>query len=141
MKVVGEFKKFALKGNMMEMAIGIIIGSAFNKVLDVLVKKVLLPPLSYMSSGVTLSDKKFVIEEAIGDNKEVAVEYGMLIETFVDFIVIGLTLFVVVKVMNKLKEKAEDVDDKTIKTPKNIELLSNIDKSLKELNENLKKDE
>lgn len=139
MKLVKEFKSFAIKGNMMDMAIGIIIGASFNKVLDILVKKVLLPPLTYMSSGVSLSDKKFIIEEAVNDKKEIAIEYGSLIESFLDFFVIGLTLFVVVKVMNRLKEKADDVDDKTIKTPKNIELLSNIDKSLKELNQKLNK--
>lgn len=133
MKLFKEFKSFAIKGNMIDMAIGIIIGASFNQVLDILVKKVLLPPLTYMSSGVTLSDKKFIIEEAIDDKKEIAIEYGALIESFIDFAVIGLTLFVVVKVMNKLKDKADDVQDKTVQTPKNIELLSNIDKSLQEL--------
>jgi large conductance mechanosensitive channel len=140
MKLVGEFKKFAIKGNMIDMAIGIIIGASFNKVLDILVKKVLLPPLTYMSSGVTLADKKFVIREAVDDKKELAIEYGLLAESFIDFFVIGLTLFVVVKVINKLKDKADDVKDKTVATPKNIELLSNIDKSLKELNNKMSKD-
>lgn len=139
MKLVNEFKSFAIKGNMIDMAIGIIIGASFNKVLDVMVKKVLLPPLTYMSSGVSLSDKKFIIEEAVGDNKEIAIEYGALAETFIDFFVIGLTLFVVVKVMNRLKERAEDVNDIRVKTPKDIELLSNIDKSLKELNRKMNK--
>ena len=139
MKLVGEFKKFAIKGNMIDMAIGIIIGASFNKVLDVLVKKVLLPPLTHISSGVSLSDKKFIISEAIDDKKEVAIEYGVLLESFIDFLVIGLTLFVVVKVINKLKDKADDVEDKTVPTPKDIQLLSNIDKTLKDLNERLSK--
>jgi len=82
MKLVKEFKSFAIKGNMMDMAIGIIIGASFNNVLDILVKKILLPPLTYMSSGVSLGDKKFVIEDAIGEKKEIAIEYGSLMESF-----------------------------------------------------------
>ena len=138
MKLFREFKNFAIKGNMMDMAIGIIIGASFNKVLDILVKKVLIPPLTYMSSGVSLSDKKFVIEEAINDKKEIAIEYGALVEAFIDFFVIGLTLFVVVKVINRLKDKADDVDDTTIKTPKNIQLLSDINDKLEKQNELLR---
>ena len=139
MKLIGEFKKFAIKGNMIDMAIGIIIGASFNQVLDILVKKVLLPPLTYMSSGVSLSDKKFIIREAIDDKKEIAIEYGLLGESFIDFFIIGVTLFVVVKVINRLKDKADDVEDKTVPTPKDIQLLSNIDKSLKDLNDKLSK--
>lgn len=132
MKLIKEFKDFAIKGNMMDMAIGIIIGASFNKVLDVLVKKIILPPLTFLSSGVKLGDKKYVIDN---DNK-FANEYGLLLETCVDFLIIGLTLFIIVKIMNRIRNKAEDVNDKTVQTPKNIELLSNIDNSLKELLKN-----
>tara|TARA_R110000796_G_scaffold161858_2_gene278641 strand:- start:1744 stop:2166 length:423 start_codon:yes stop_codon:yes gene_type:complete len=138
MKLFREFKNFAIKGNMMDMAIGIIIGASFNKVLDILVKKVLLPPLSYMSSGVSLADKKYVISEAIGEKAEIAILYGALLEAFVDFFVIGITLFIVVKVMNRMKDKADDVTDLTIKTPKNIQLLSDINDKLEKQNELLK---
>lgn len=134
MKLIKEFKDFAIKGNMMDMAIGIIIGASFNKVLDVLVKKIILPPLTFLSSGVKLADKKYVIDS--GNN--LVIEYGLLIETCVDFLIIGSTLFIVVKIMNKIRNKAEDVNDKTVQTPKNIELLSNIDKTLNELLKNSK---
>jgi large conductance mechanosensitive channel len=139
MKLFKEFKNFAVKGNMMDMAIGIIIGASFNKVLDVLVKKVLLPPLSYISSGVSLSEKRVILQEAQEGLEEISIHYGALLEAFIDFFVIGLTLFVVVKVMNRIKDKAEDVSDVTFKTPKNIQLLSNIEELLKKQNELLTK--
>jgi large conductance mechanosensitive channel len=135
MKLFKEFKNFAVKGNMMDMAIGIIIGASFNKVLDVLVKKVLLPPLSYVSNGVNLSEKRVILQEAQEGISEISIQYGALMEAFIDFFVIGLTLFVVVKIMNRIKDKAEDVTDVTFKTPKNIQLLSNIEKLLTKQNE------
>jgi len=134
MKILREFKDFAVKGNMMDMAIGIIIGASFNNLLNILVKKVFLPPLSYISSGVNLHEKRVILQEAQEGMEEISVEYGVLIEAFIDFFVIGLVLFIVVKLMNKMKDKADDVTNYTFKTPKNIQLLSSIEAELKKLN-------
>ncbi|MCL8005848.1 large conductance mechanosensitive channel protein MscL [Gelidibacter japonicus] len=140
-----QFKEFAVKGNMMDMAIGIIIGASFNKVIDVLVKKVLMPPLSLMTDGIKFQDKRLVLREKIMDpagqlvSDEVAIGYGALFEAFIDFLIIGLTVFIVVKFMNSLKSKADDVKDKTIKTPKDIELLSHLKELMEEQNKLLKK--
>lgn len=140
-----QFKEFAVKGNMMDMAIGIIIGASFNKVIDVLVKKVLMPPLSLMTDGLNFQDQRLILRHAIsgpdGDlvSEEVAIGYGALIEAFTDFIIIGFTVFLVVKFMNSLKNKAHDVKDKTIKTPKDIELLSELTQLMQEQNDLLKK--
>lgn len=142
-----QFKEFAVKGNMMDMAIGIIIGASFNKVIDVLVKKVLMPPLSLMTDGLNFQDKRLVLRDALlspnGDliSDEVAIGYGALFEAFMDFLIIGFTVFLVVKFMNSLKNKAHDVKDKTIKTPKDIELLSQLTQLMQEQNELLKKKE
>ncbi|MDG1715384.1 large conductance mechanosensitive channel protein MscL [Lacinutrix sp.] len=144
MEFFKEFKEFAVKGNMMDMAIGIIIGASFNKVIDVLVKKVLLPPLSLMSDGINLQNRKMILREGVLDSsgnivtQEVAIEYGALTEAFMDFLIIGLTIFLVVKGMNKLRNKSEDTKDKTVKTPKDIELLSNITQLMEEQNNLLK---
>ena len=87
MKLLNEFKEFAVKGNMMEMAIGIIIGASFNSVIDVLVKQILLPPLSLLSNGLNIDSKKIILREAdissSGDiiNEEVAINYGFFIES------------------------------------------------------------
>lgn len=140
-----EFKEFAVKGNMMDMAIGIIIGASFNKVIDVLVKKVLMPPLSLMTDGLKFQDKRFVLREKIMDaseqlvSDEVAIGYGALFEAFLDFMIIGLTVFMVVKFLNSLKNKAQDPKDKTVKTPKDIELLSQLTDLMEEQNQLLKK--
>jgi large conductance mechanosensitive channel len=123
MKLLQEFKEFAVKGNMMDMAIGIIIGASFNQVIDVLVKQVLLPPLSLLSDGINLDNKKFILRESqtntLGEVsvQEVAISYGQFIETFLDFLIVGFTIFIVVKFINRLNKKAEDPSDTTYFNP------------------------
>ncbi len=144
MKLLQEFKEFAVKGNMMDMAIGIIIGASFNQVIDVLVKQVLLPPLSLLSDGINLDNRKLILRESQSNNigevsiQEVAISYGQFIETFLDFLIVGFTIFIVVKFINRLNKKAEDPSDKTISTPKNIQLLMDMNELLKEQNRILK---
>ena len=144
MKLLQEFKEFAVKGNMMDMAIGIIIGASFNQVIDVLVKQVLLPPLSLLSDGINLDNKKFILRESqtntLGEVsvQEVAISYGQFFETFLDFLIVGFTIFIVVKFINRLNKKAEDPSDTTISTPKNIQLLMDMNELLKEQNKILK---
>lgn len=144
MKLLKEFKEFAVKGNMMDMAIGIIIGAAFNKVIDVLAKQVLLPPLSLLSDGTNFQDKKLVLREGMTNvegaitTSEVAIEYGALFEVFLDFIIIGFTVFIVIKAMNRLRNRAQDTSDETVATPKDIELLSDLKILMEEQNRLLK---
>ena len=144
MKLIQEFKEFAVKGNMIDMAIGIIIGASFNKVIDVLVKKVLLPPLSLLSDGINLESKKIILRESQTNSEgvflveEVAIRYGQFIETFLDFLIVGFTIFMVVKFINRLNKKAEDPTDKSISTPKNIQLLMDMNSLLEEQNRILK---
>ena len=144
MKLLQEFKEFAVKGNMMDMAIGIIIGASFNQVIDVLVKQILLPPLSLLSDGINLDNKKLILREsqtnAFGDIsvQEVAISYGQFVETFLDFLIVGFTIFMVVKFINRLNKKAEDPSDKTVSTTKNIQLLMDMNSLLEEQNRILK---
>ena len=144
MKLIQEFKEFAVKGNMIDMAIGIIIGASFNKVIDVLVKKVLLPPLSLLSNGINLESKKIILRESQTNSEgvflieEVAIRYGQFVETFLDFLIVGFTIFMVVKFINRLNKKAEDPTDKSISTPKNIQLLTDMNSLLEEQNRILK---
>ncbi|RNC86462.1 MAG: large conductance mechanosensitive channel protein MscL [Winogradskyella sp.] len=144
MKLIKEFKEFAVKGNMMDMAVGIIIGAAFNKVIDVLAKQVLLPPLSLLSDGLSFQDKKVILRDEVLDASggvtlsEVAIAYGALLEVFLDFLIIGFTIFLVVKFMNRLKRKAQDTEDTTVVTPKDIELLSKLNNLMEEQNAILK---
>ncbi|MDW5288453.1 large conductance mechanosensitive channel protein MscL [Formosa sp. PL04] len=144
MKLIQEFKEFAIKGNMIDMAVGIIIGASFNKVIDVMVKQVFMPPLSLLSDGIHFQDKVWVLRDAVVNaagavlKPQIAVGYGALIEAFIDFIIIGFTVFIVVKFMNRLRNKAQDPKDKTVTTPKDIQLLSGITELLEEQNSLLK---
>ncbi len=137
-KIYKEFKEFAVKGNMMDIAIGVIIGASFNKVTDVLVKKILMPPVSLLVSDVNFKDKEWVLRKAItGENGEVvankvAIGYGELVESFFDFLIIAFCMFLVVKGMNRLRNKAQNPADKTEKTPKDIELLAGIKDHMEE---------
>ncbi|MCP9200318.1 large-conductance mechanosensitive channel protein MscL [Gramella sp. GC03-9] len=144
MGLIKEFKEFAVKGNMVDMAVGIIIGTAFNKVVDVLVKQVIMPPLSLLTDGIEFSNKKMVLRDSVGTEgnpgyvEEVSIGYGLLIETFIDFIVIGFVVFIIVKAMNRFRNRAQDPKDKQVATPKDIELLANLNDLMKEQNELLK---
>jgi large conductance mechanosensitive channel len=143
MGLLKEFKEFAVKGNMIDMAVGIIIGTAFNNVVQTLVKKVILPPLSFLTDGVNFEDKKYILREAIegetGDRaKEIAISYGELFNVTLDFIVIGFTVFIVVKLMNRLRNNAEDPKNKKVVTPKDIELLNDLKELMQEQNTLLK---
>jgi large conductance mechanosensitive channel len=136
---ITEFKNFAIKGNMVDMAIGIIIGASFNAVVNTLVKKIILPPLSVLTGGVDFSEMKFVLQNATEYAEEVAIGYGDLFNVLVDFLIVALTIFIVVKGMNRFRDQAEDVNNEKVETPKNIKLLSNIEKLLEEQNSLLRK--
>ncbi len=142
LKIIKEFKEFAVKGNMIDIAIGVIIGAAFSKVVDVLVKQIFLPPFSLFTNGMNMENKKWVLREAImvdgvAKPEEVAIGYGQLIQVSVDFFIVSLTIFLVVKFMNRLKNRADDVQDKTVNTPKDIELLTRVANLLEKQNEML----
>lgn len=126
--LIKEFKEFAVKGNMIDIAIGVIIGSAFNKVVDALVTELFLPPLSFLTNGINWENKRWILRQAGTENgtiqpEEIAIGYGKLIEAGVDFLIIGFTVFLVVKFMNRLRVKSHDPANPTEATPKDIELL------------------
>lgn len=142
MKFIKEFKEFAVKGNMIDIAIGVIIGASFNKVVDVFVKDIIMPPLSFLTGGINFADKKIVLKEAVvsaeSQTSEIAIGYGKFIEASLDFLIIGITVFIVVKLMNSLRKKAEDITNKAISTPKDIELLSELKTLISQQNEIIK---
>lgn len=107
MSMAQEFKKFALRGNVVDMAVGIIIGAAFGKIVSSFVSDVIMPPLGLLLGGVDFKDLAIVLKEAVGDTPAVMISYGAFIQTVVDFVIIALAIFVAVKVMNSLKAKEE----------------------------------
>ncbi|SDS67857.1 large conductance mechanosensitive channel [Halopseudomonas litoralis] len=108
MSLIQEFKAFAVRGNVMDMAVGIIIGAAFGKVVSSFVGNVIMPPLGLLIGGVDFSDLAVVLREAQGELEAVTLGYGAFIQSVVDFLIIAAAIFVAVKVMNNLKRKEQE---------------------------------
>ncbi len=100
-----EFKAFALKGNVIDLAVGVIIGGAFGKIVSSLVNDILMPAIGVLMGGVSFADLKYVITPAVGDVAEVAILYGAFIQAIVDFLIIALSVFVFIKVISIRKKK------------------------------------
>lgn len=134
---IQEFKEFAVKGNLVDLAIGVIIGTAFNKIVSSLVKDIIMPPFGLVFGDEGLSEYKWVLRPATRENGEVvqeavAINYGEFLQVSLDFLIVALTLFVVIRAVNALQRQAEDEQDETVPTPKDIKLLSEIRDLLKE---------
>lgn len=102
-----EFRTFALKGNMVDMAVGIIIGSAFGKVVSSLVNDVLLPPLGLLVGGVDFGDLALTLRPAVGDQPALLWRYGAFIQSLVDFFIVALAIFFLVKAVNALRREED----------------------------------
>ena len=107
MSMLKEFKEFAVKGNVADMAIGIIIGGAFGKIVTSAVNDILMPPLGLVMGGLDFKDKLIVLRAAAGDVKAVTLNYGLFINAVVDFTIMAFAMFLVIKGMNALRKKQE----------------------------------
>ena len=132
MGMISEFKEFISRGNVVDLAVGVVIGAAFGKIVTALVDGIVMPLIGYASGGVSVSDWKFVLKpsqlDAAGKEvaAEVAVKYGMFLQTAIDFLLIALVIFLVLKAYNKVRKPAE-----AAATPEDIALLREIRDSLK----------
>ena len=142
-KFITEFKEFIAKGNVLDMAVGVIIGGAFNKIVTSLVNDVIMPLISIIVGGANVTDWKWVIKEAVIENgvevaAETAFAYGNFIQAIIDFLIIALTIFVALKVIlgfqNAFKKKEEEISEETPAEPEDTEL-----SLLKEIRDSLKK--
>jgi large conductance mechanosensitive channel len=107
MKLVEEFKTFALKGNVVDMAVGIIIGGAFGKIVSSLVNDVIMPPIGLLVGGVNFTELSVIMKEAVGDTPAVTLNYGNFIQVVFDFLIVAFAIFMMIKGMNSLKKKEE----------------------------------
>jgi large conductance mechanosensitive channel len=108
MSMMSEFRDFAMRGNVVDMAVGIVIGGAFGKIVSSFVNDVLMPPIGMALGGVDFSDLAMTLKEASGDIAAVTLNYGAFIQTVIDFIIIAFAIFMVIKAMNNLKKKEEE---------------------------------
>ena len=109
MSIMSEFKEFAIKGNAVDMAVGIVIGAAFGKIVSSFVSDVIMPPIGLLIGGVDFSKLAFTLKEASGDVAAVSISYGKFIQTTLDFVIIAFAIFMVVKAINSLKKKEAEV--------------------------------
>ncbi len=131
MSIVKEFRDFAVKGNMIDMAVGIIIGAAFGKLVTSLVNDIIMPPLGQLIGGVNFSGLKFVISSPIEGRDPVTINYGAFIQNVVDFLIVAWAIFMVVKVINRLKRKEEAAPAAPPAPTKDQQLLTEIRDLLK----------
>lgn len=112
-KFFEEFKAFAMRGNVLDMAVGVVIGGAFGKITTSLVNDIIMPAVSMLTGGINFSDWKWVLKEAVVENGEevaaaVSINYGTLLSTILDFIILAFAVFCMVKGINKLHRKKEE---------------------------------
>lgn len=132
-----EFKKFAFKGNVMDMAIGVIIGGAFGKIVTSVVNDIIMPFFGFLTAGMEFKSLKFVLSPAVMDGEtvikpEAAILYGNFIQNIVDFLIIAVSIFIMVKIINKASKKnEEEKKPEEPKAPTEAELLTEIRDLLK----------
>lgn len=132
MGILKEFKEFAVKGNVVDMAVGIIIGAAFGKIVSSIVSDVIMPPIGLIVGGVDFGKLAFTLKQASGDATPVVISYGKFIQTVVDFTIVAFAIFMLIKAINTLKRKQEEAAPAPPAPSKEEVLLSEIRDILKE---------
>jgi large conductance mechanosensitive channel len=126
-----EFKEFAMKGNVIDLAVGVIIGAAFGKIVSSLVNDMLMPVFGVILGGINLTHLKYTIKPAIGDSAEVAILYGSFIQTIVDFLIIAFSIFLFVKLLSLWKKKEQEASTAPPSPSPEVKLLEEIRDLLK----------
>lgn len=122
-KILGEFKKFITRGNVMDMAVGIIVGTAFTAIVNSMVKDILMPFIGLIIGGISFVDLKIVITAATDTTAEVAIRYGLFFQKVLDFLIIALVVFLIVRTINRMREKIEarkKVEEKIVEAMKEV---------------------
>ena len=134
MSMMSEFRDFAMRGNVVDMAVGIVIGGAFGKIVSSFVNDVLMPPIGMALGGVDFSDLAMTLKAATAEAEAVTLNYGSFIQTVVDFLIIAFAIFMVIKAMNSMKKKEEEKPAEPPKPSAEESLLSEIRDLLKDRN-------
>jgi len=132
MSMIKEFRDFAMRGNVVDMAVGIVIGAAFGKIVSSFVSDVLMPPIGALLGGVDFTNLAVTLKEASGEVAAVTWNYGSFIQTVVDFAIIAFAIFMVIKAMNSLKKKEEVAPAEPPKPSEEVLLLTEIRDLLKQ---------
>lgn len=131
MSMMSEFKDFAMRGNVVDMAVGIIIGAAFGKIVSSFVADVVMPPIGVLVGGVDFTNLAVTIQEASGEVEAVTIKYGAFLQTVFDFMIVAFAIFMAIKVMNSMKKKEEEEPEKPAEPSKEEVLLTEIRDALR----------
>lgn len=135
--IIQEFKKFAIRGNVVDMAVGVIIGGAFGKIVSSIVNDLIMPTIGVIIGGVNFTDLKLTLKKAVmeGDkvvSPAVTINYGNFLQTTLDFLIIAIAVFLLIKAINALNKKKEETTKAPVTPPADIQLLTEIRDLLKE---------
>ena len=136
MAIIKELKDFMMRGNVIDMAVGVIVGGAFGKIVSSLVSDIVMPPIGILVGGVDFTDLKLELKSATAEAAAVTVNYGTFLQTVFDFVIIATAIFFAIKAINSLKKKEEDVPAAPPAPTKEEQLLAEIRDLLKEQNQN-----
>ncbi len=137
MGMIAEFKAFAMRGNVIDLAVGVVIGAAFGKIVTSLVEHIIMPPIGLLIGGIDFSDLKIVLKDAVekvGDQAavpEVAIGIGTFLNTLIQFIIVAFAIFMVVKAINTMQKKKEETPAAPPEPSAEVKLLTEIRDSLK----------
>jgi large conductance mechanosensitive channel len=107
MSMIKEFKEFASKGSVVDLAVGVIIGAAFGKIVSSVVEDIIMPPIGMLLSGVDFSKLSLTIKEAVGDKPAILIKYGAFLNTLINFVIVAFCIFLMVKTINTMKKKQD----------------------------------
>lgn len=132
-KFLDEFKQFAMRGNVVDLAVAVVIGGAFGKIVSSLTNDIIMPLIGFITGGIDFSNLEWVLKEETKDTAVVSVKYGLLLNTLITFIIVAFVIFMLIKVMNKLQKQKEEKKEpaKEAKPTKDQELLTEIRDLLK----------
>ncbi|WP_413727604.1 large-conductance mechanosensitive channel protein MscL [Sodalis sp. RH19] len=137
MSFLQEFRKFAMRGNVVDLAVGVIIGAAFGKIVTSLVANVIMPPLGLLIGGVDFRSFGWVLKPAQGDTPAVVLQYGIFLQNVFDFLIVALAVFCVIKLINRLHRKHEEAPAAPPKPSAEETLLTEIRDLLKQQNQSV----
>jgi large conductance mechanosensitive channel len=126
MSIVKEFREFAVKGNVVDLAVGVVIGASFGKIVTSLVADLVMPPLGFIIGGVNFASLKLVLREAVEGKPAVTLNYGAFLQSLFDFLIIAVAIFALVKVINRLKRNEEAAPPPPAPPSREVELLTQI---------------
>ncbi len=132
-KFISEFKEFISRGNVIDLAVGIIIGSAFTAIVNSLVNQVIMPGVGYLIGGINFTDFKWTLVEKTGDTAEVAIYFGAFIQQIINFLIISFVVFCMVKLINVLRRKKKEVETAVPAPVPEVQLLTEIRDLLKDI--------